>query len=146
MSLSQAEAQILRVEQIIPRETELDREFAERKSAAEAVGIRLALVSPMVAGNFALMDLAGTGPNRYDNFLRQVGEYRRELSLYYADRIRAQEQDKSAVLANVPSFLYREEPDGAMIGRTMPKIMWIGLMAALLYLASIKAFNRYDLR
>jgi ABC-2 type transport system permease protein len=145
-SLSQTEAQALRIEQTIAREIDLDRAFAERKDRARETGVRLAMVSPMVVANFALMDVAGTGPARSQQFLTQVDEYRRAFSLYFAKHIRIDGEDKRAILANVPTFTYRDEPVRSVVGRTMPKLAWLGLLIVLLYFASVRAFQRYDLR
>jgi hypothetical protein len=92
------------------------------------------------------MDLAGTGPSRHQEFLNQVREYRREFSLYFAQQIRLDPEDKAAVLANIPTFIYRDESDWAVIARTLPLLAWLGLLIVLLYFASLNAFQRYDLR
>lgn len=82
------------------------------------------MVSPMVVANFALMDLAGTGPTRYQQFLTQVSEYRRAFSLYFTMHIRTDGEDKSAVLANVPKFTSRMSPPGLWSGGLSPS--WPG--------------------
>jgi hypothetical protein len=145
-SLSQTETQALRIEQTVGKELELDREFAARKDRARETGVRLAMASPMVVANLALMDLAGTGPNRHQEFLNHVREYRRAFSLYFAQQIRLDPEDKAAVLANIPTFIYRDESDWAVIARTLPLLAWLGLLIVLLYFASLNAFQRYDLR
>lgn len=140
------EERVLVTEKALPKEEEIDRAFAERREVSYRTKTALASLSPMAMTSFALMDLAGTGPLRYQHFIDQVESYRQDLSRYYAGVARKEPKEPDRIFANIPGFQYEEEPVGAVLGRTWPKMVWLALLGGLAYAAAVRRIGRYDLR
>jgi ABC-2 type transport system permease protein len=96
-------------EAIAPVRESFDEQLEQQQIA---VG-RWRFVSPAIVMQEALTDLAGTGYWRYRAFREQVGEFKQEVSEFYAPKIHRSESLTLGDLNGFPAFTYKEEPSVA---------------------------------
>ena len=96
-------------EAIAPVRESFDEQLEQQQIA---VG-RWRFVSPAIVMQEALTDLAGTGYWRYRTFREQAGEFKQEVSEFYAPKIHRSESLMPSDLNGFPAFTYKEEPSVA---------------------------------
>lgn len=99
-------------------------------------------VSPAIVMQGLLYDLAGAGPPRYEDFLRQARNFQREIEQWALDRRLKKTQMTSEQYASIPRFHYIEEPAGTALRLVaIPFIAMCGF-AGLIAMLALRACTR----
>lgn len=120
-----------------PVREKFDAQLARQQTA---VG-RWRFLSPAIATQEALTDLAGTGYWRYRTFRQQVTEFKQEVADFYTPKIHQRTSFTLADLSQLPSFSFREEPATAWLGRVSA-----GLFGMIALAGGIGLWTRRQLR
>lgn len=110
------------------------RRFDEQLARQQATVGQWRAVSPAIALQEALTDLAGTGYWRHRAFREQVESFKDTLLAYYGTRIHKREPLTAADLAALPRFEFREEPAAAW--RARAGLSLAGILGATALLAA----------
>jgi ABC-2 type transport system permease protein len=117
--------------------------FAQDRQVRLASG--LARLSPSTAYLLAATEIAGTGINRHNRFLRHLDEYRRVFRGHF-DALEDKGISKVSRFDDVPQFSYQEEAMTETLGRTLLDTATMVLLGLLLLGTTHGAFVRYDVR
>jgi ABC-2 type transport system permease protein len=98
----------------------------------DAAAGRLQWLSPSIALQFALADLAGSGSPRYRHFRRQVDGFVREERAYFFKSVL---RGEGVASGSPPRFHYVEEPLATVAARTA---MPLGVIAAFLAVGALR--------
>ncbi|MBM3877858.1 MAG: DUF3526 domain-containing protein [Verrucomicrobia bacterium] len=101
-----------------PVRQQFDAQLARQQTAVA----RWRFLSPAIAAQEALTDLAGTGYWRHRAFREQVGGLRQAVSDFFTPRIHKREPITMADLDKLPRFAFREEPAGVWMGRVLASL------------------------
>lgn len=125
-----------RAQQILTVQDEVQRavdpvvaRFDEQLARQQAAVGTWRVVSPAIAVQEALTDLAGTGYWRYHAFREQVKQLRREVADFYGPRIHRNEPIRRADLERLPRFAFREEAAGVRLGRVGSAVLLVLVLA-----------------
>lgn len=102
---------------------------------------RLRVLSPAIVMQDALNDLAGTGIARYRHFTSQVDTFHRQWRAHFSGLIvrKAQISDVSTS----PSFVYEDEPLGAVLARVGQGLATLATPAVLLAAFGLRRLGHY---
>jgi ABC-2 type transport system permease protein len=117
-----------------PVRKQFDKQLAQQQAA---VG-RWRFVSPAIAAQEALTDLAGTGYWRHRAFREQVTVFKQSVSDFYAPKVHRRENLTAADLERWPRFDFREEPARAWRTRVTASLCGKLAFAALLALVAVR--------
>lgn len=107
-------AQHLAVQEEVGRAIEpVQQRFDDQLARQQAVVGRWRFVSPAIAAQEALTDLAGTGYWRQRAFHDQVDAFKDAVAAFFAPKIHRREPLTSADFEKLPRFEFREEPAAA---------------------------------
>jgi len=106
---------------------------------------RFRFLSPAIATQSALNDIAGTSVSRYRHFLSLVDEFHQGWRGHFNPRIVQKATLKADDYDRFPAFAFREEPIGAVARRVVVGL--IGLLAPALLIGwlGLRALRRYRL-
>jgi ABC-2 type transport system permease protein len=104
---------------------------------------RLRLLSPAIAMQEALNDIAGTGLARHRRFLGQAWSFAEETKAFFMPRIFRREILSEADYDALPQFRFAEEPSGEVLRRVLPGLAWILLAAAVVGGVGLARLRRY---
>jgi ABC-2 type transport system permease protein len=104
---------------------------------------RLRALSPAIAAQEALNDVAGTGPARHRLFLDQAWAFTVATKDFFVPRIFRKQGLEESDYDALPRFAFEEETMGAVARRVLPSAAWI--LAPTLILAALgrAALRRY---
>jgi len=106
--------------------------FDSALAAHERAAARWRLASPAVVLLEALQDVAGRGPARHRDWVRQVDAHHGAWQAYFFNRIFADRPVTRADLATLPAFRHVEEPLEVVAARVAPSlVLLLGVAAAL---------------
>ena len=80
---------------------------------------KLMFISPASLMQTALEDLAGSGQSRYEGFESQAENYHRVFTSHFYTLIKTDQRFTSESFAQVPTFSFKEEPQGDVFGRVL---------------------------
>jgi ABC-2 type transport system permease protein len=108
----------------------------------ETLARRLAVFSPAASVTNALIELAGTGRERYLDFLRQKREFEKLYEAYFFPRRLALPNSvfHAADYANIPRMQYHEEPVHSVLARAYPSLLQLGVVVLIVGIAAISCF------
>lgn len=133
-----------------------DREYQNQQQAQISVA-RMAsrLLSPASAMSFAVENLAGSGIERQNAYLRQLRAYRQSFMQYIFGKAKQTKQETIWDLFKSPeldvsldavSFTFDEESVAEVLSRSLFDIAVLALMAIIFFLIASVMFIRYDVR
>ncbi len=108
------------------------QKFDEQLARQQAAVGRWRFLSPAMATQEALTDLAGTGYWRYRTFRQQVNELKQALAEFYAPKIHQRAPLTLADYSELPGFSFREERASAWLGRVSAGLAAMLTLAGLL--------------
>ena len=120
----------------------LDR-YDQALRAQQATVSRLRLLSPAIAVQEALNDLAGSGLFRHRLFLDQAWAFARETKAFFAPRVFRHDTLTEADYDVLPQFRFVEESAGAVARRVLPGLVFIFIAAAGVLGLALVRLSRY---
>ncbi len=93
--------------------------YEERLTAQNALADKLRFLSPSLAMQSVLNDLAATDFERQQSFFRQVIEFHHQWQDYFLPKIFRGERLKSTDYNNFPEFEFREQPLSQTVNRVL---------------------------
>ncbi len=104
---------------------------------------RLRALSPAIAVQEALNDIAGTGAARHRLFMEQAWAFAQATKDFFVPRIFRKEKLGEAEYDALPRFAFVEEPAGAVALRVLPALAWTFVPTVLLGWLGMRALRRY---
>lgn len=115
--------------------------FEGQLAKQQALVNRLQFLSPALMLQRALYAIAGTGPERYQHFVRQVERYHQTWREYFTPRIL---QNVAVVnYTETPAFRFEEEPPAALAGRATAGFVGLLLPTFVIGGAALRNYRRY---
>lgn len=118
-------------------------EFDRRLEQQQAMVDRYRFLSPAIAAQTALYEIAGTSTARYQHFLSLAAKFHEAWRGHFYPKILARARFGPGDIDQLPVFRYYEEPTAAVAGRVvaaLPALLFPGLLAAA---AGFLALRRY---
>lgn len=106
---------------------------------------RFRFLSPAIATQAALNDIAGASAARYRHFLAQVDEFHQSWRAYFNPRIVQKAQLQPADYDRFPTFTFREESTGAVAQRVLLGLLGLLLPGLAIGWFGLRALRRYSL-
>ena len=119
--------------------------YDEQLARQQAMVDRLRFLSPAVAAQEALNDVAGTSLARHKHFLAQVDEFHRAWQDFFIPRIMRRERFAPADYDAIPAFRFREQPLAAVAPRAGEGVAGLLAPAAALALVGLASLRRYPI-
>jgi hypothetical protein len=112
--------------------------WEEALRAQEALARRLAAFTPAASLTNGLIGLAGTGRERYLDFMKQKRRFEEEYEAYFFPKRLALPNSvfHAADYAQIPTMSYREEPLESVLDRAASPLLQLGVITALAGLAT----------
>lgn len=105
---------------------------------------RFRFLSPAIATQAALNDIAGTGVARYRHFLGLVDEFHQHWRAHFTPLIIQKAMLTTGDYDRFPAFAFREEPFGAVAGRIMIGLVGLLLPAVVIGWPALRSLRRYS--
>jgi ABC-2 type transport system permease protein len=105
---------------------------------------RLSWLSPTMVAQLAMVDVAGTGPERHRHLRGEVERFRDRWRAHFEPRILAVAALTPDDYRSLPAPALEDEPLGAAIGRNVPATLFLGLAGALLLAVGLARYRKYD--
>jgi ABC-2 type transport system permease protein len=118
-----------------------DREHEEWEQALRAqeeLARRLAVLSPAASLTSVLVQLGGTGRERYLDFLDQKRRFEEKYEAFFLPRRLTLPNSvfHAADYSQIPTMSYREEPLDSVVGRARSQLLQLSIVTALMALAA----------
>ncbi len=126
--------------QLAPVVSRFETRLAEQHAAAST----LRYLSPAALLQNVLIDLAGTGFDRYRHFFTQADSYHQAWRDYFQPRLFANRSLTADDYDGLPVFVYREEPIDEVAARNLAPIAVLVLLGAGGLAAGVRLFARYQ--
>jgi hypothetical protein len=101
-------------------------------------------LSPTMVAHLAMIDVAGTGPDRHRHLRAEVERFRGQWRAYFEPRVLAVESLTPADYAGLPEAAIDDEPAGAVFLRTAPALAGLGAAGLVLLRVGCVCYRRYD--
>jgi ABC-2 type transport system permease protein len=144
-SLDYSTRLILITEEMEDRLADQERLRQEHARAAAAMATFVSWLSPQIAFHGALTDLAGTGTERHQAFLRNVREFQLELRAFMYPRVLGAVRPTAVRACSgcpgrltftdydaIPRFSMREAPSSVRAASALRTAAWVGLLATVI--------------
>lgn len=105
---------------------------------------KVQFVSPAIMMQRVLNDASGASAARYAGFIDQVVAFRGTWMTFFTSRFVGQKPLRSADYQHFPAFEYQEEPISAVAGRTLPSLIGLFVLMALVTGGAFVALRRYQ--
>lgn len=125
--------------QVQPLLAEFDRRLDQQQSLID----RYRFLSPAIAAQAALYEIAGTSTARYKHFLGLADEYHRAWRAYFYPRILSRAAFEPADVDALPQFRFREESPDAVTARVAGALPPLVVPAAVAAALAWWAVRRY---
>jgi ABC-2 type transport system permease protein len=122
----------------------LYREFSDNLARQQQLVQRFQYLSPAIMMQLALNEAAGTGAERYQDFLEQAYRFKVEWNDYFAERFLKREPLRPEDYDTFPRFEYRAEPIGTVLGRLAPSLAGLAALALGVMLVPFLAIRRFQ--
>lgn len=123
-----------------PIRDRFDRQIAGRQAFID----RYRFLSPAILLQNTLRDLAGTGRDRYQDFLSQVEAYQQTWRCFFQARIFLLPPMTSSNYDQIPRFTYREQPLREAPRRMAVPLATMFVMTIAFGLLGLRAYGRYS--
>jgi ABC-2 type transport system permease protein len=115
----------------------------EALRAQQRMVSRLRVLSPAIAVQDALNDIAGTGPFRQRFFLDQAWDFAEKTRAFFVPRIFRREALSESDYDALPQFRFVEEPSGIVARRVLPGLAGVFLSAVGVGWLALGRLRRY---
>jgi ABC-2 type transport system permease protein len=122
----------------------MDR-FDQQVLGQQTLVKRFRFLSPAIAAQAALNDIAGTGAARYRSFLDQVDRFHQDWRAYFNPRIVQKASLRASDYEQFPRFVFQEEPPGVIVTRALIGFSGIAIPAILIGWLALRSLRRYPL-
>jgi ABC-2 type transport system permease protein len=103
----------------------------------------LSFFSPAVLMQGVLYNLAGTGRDRHEHFLRQVNAFNKTWNDFFDVKPFRREMVNASDYERFPRFAYREESLREVVSRIIIPMAALLVMTTALFIFALRAFRRY---
>jgi len=124
-----------------PEYARFDAALDAQRSAAD----RFRLLSPALLVQGALLDLSGSGEQRYRDYERQFDRFHAEWRSFFNDRLLGRRTLGSPDWAAIPVFSYQEESVRSLVGRLAPGALLLLLLSVGLTVQARRQMRRATL-
>lgn len=124
-----------------PRYAEFDAALDAQRVAAD----RLRLMSPALVLQGALLDLAGSGEDRFRDYERQFDRFHGEWRAFFNERLLGRQALTATDYAAIPSFAYREPSVAALLSRLLPGVLLLLVLTGALIWSARARMHRATL-
>ena len=121
---------------------EVTRVYEERLQGQRDLVRRYRYASPALLAHSALLETAGTGDGRFDDFERQVRAFAEEWKAFFVPALLAGEQMSPDVVDGLPAFSYQEEPPSVSRARVLPPLLALLLFTGLVMVPALRRLTR----
>jgi ABC-2 type transport system permease protein len=120
-------------------------EFDRQLDNQQALLDRYRYISPAIVAQAALNDIAGSGVHRYKHFVRLADDFHSEWRAWFVPRILKRERLTRAVIEELPSFRFREEPVSDAAERSLTALAGLTIPAIVVAVISLALLRRYPI-
>lgn len=96
----------------------------------------LRYISPAIIVHGAFNEIAGTSSARHRRYVAQARAHKAAYARQVAEYVVAGRRLPVAVAASLPQFRFQEEPAGAVLGRNLPALIFLGFVTVALLIAA----------
>lgn len=123
----------------------IEKRFETQITNQQALVDRTRFVSPAIATQSALNDLAGNGAARFLNFKQQGETFAEVWKDFFSSRVFRKTPLTPNDYAEIPRFAFVEETSSALAGRVIVSLLAILLPGAFLFIFSLALLRRYPI-
>ncbi len=127
--------------QTAPIEKRFETQLAKQQTLVD----RARFISPAIAVQTALNDLAGNGAARFSNFKQQGETFAEKWKNFFSSRVFRKTLLTDADYAEIPRFRFAEESSSELANRTVLSLLAILLPGAMLIVLSVIFLRRYPI-
>jgi ABC-type transport system involved in multi-copper enzyme maturation permease subunit len=137
----------------------INEDFKRDQGYLTDLAVNLSRVSPASAVTYISMNMAGTGYQEQENFLRQLTLYRTQFGQHVdkmmeqenqvmgpGRRMSAAEEQGALEINSIPNFYYSDLTAGERLSMVLPDFATLAIIAIIFYLLAFINFIRYDVR
>lgn len=117
--------------------------FDEQLNNQQRLLDRYRILSPAIAAQSALYDLAGTSAHRYQHFLQQTDRFHAQWRAWFNPRTIQGVKLTSAEVDQIPAFQFEEEPLPAARDRAMGALAGLALVTLVMIGLALVTLGRY---
>lgn len=123
----------------------IEKRFETQLAKQQALVDRAKFVSPAVATQTALNDLAGNGAARFSNFKQQSETFAENWENFFSSRVFRKTLLTVPDYAEIPRFRFVEETTSELAKRVVVSLLAILLPSAILFVFSVVLLRRYPI-
>lgn len=105
----------------------------------------LQYLSPVTVFESSLMQLAGSGPERQQDYRNQVTAFHADWHSYFLPLLKSNQALLPAHFKALPQFSYRELGVKALTAGLIPQTLFLLVLAAVLLLVALKLYQHYQI-
>jgi ABC-2 type transport system permease protein len=135
-------------------QAERDRRVADRLQAVEAtfdaqlarqrrLASWLSVLSPTMIAQGVLLDVAGTGTERFDHFRGEAASFQQHWKAYFEARVLDAATLTPEEYAAAPTFSYADEPFSLTLRRIVAPLVFMAVIAAALVVIGFRRYRGY---
>lgn len=132
-------AKLERERQVTPLNARYEQQLAAQQQAVR----RLRFLSPAIAMQETLNDIAGTGTERHQHFVRQINEFFRQWNDFFKPRIFAEAKLTAQDYKQLPRFRFAEESAATIASRAGFGLLNLLIPMLFVGFLAIRALRRF---
>lgn len=122
---------------------EVESRFAEQLENQRKWVSLSRFLSPAIAANEAILDVAGTGTARFVDFRTQAGEHDRAWNEFFRGKVFRLEKLTPGDFDALPRFSHKEEPPAEVISRVLTSAGFILMATTALFFFAYRGTRKY---
>jgi hypothetical protein len=139
---------------ISERQSKLESDFRAKQNTQRKIAMNISRISPSSILRYATMNLAQTGIESHERFLRSVTGYKEIFAKYANDiryknlfnRNRERQEAQKIDLSDMPKFEYRGETLAESFNKVILDYMLLIIFSILFFVLAYFSFMKYDVR
>ncbi len=137
--------QAVREKQIVDRLQAVESAFERQLERQQRLASWLRVLSPTMAAQAVLLDLAGTGTSRFAHFESAAEAFQQEWKAYFEPRVLDAATVTTDEIAAAPRFAYHDEPAAAAASRAAMVVASMAIAGAVLVWIGFRQYRGYRL-